>query len=131
MGVDAVIIEDEESISLAVKYILNFRGISALEAHSGAEGIALVRREHPGVVLLDIRLPDTDGWDICRQIKRLAMPAPAVLFLTAATQARDRRKALEAGGDYFIPKPFEVRQLVSLVQKILASRGRDAMGAER
>jgi DNA-binding response OmpR family regulator len=123
MGVDTVIIEDEESIALAVKIILNFRGISALEAHSGAEGIEMVRRERPGVVLLDIRLPDTDGWDICRQIKLLAQPTPTVLFLTAATQAGDRRKALEAGGDYFIPKPFEVRQLVSLVQRILVERG--------
>ncbi|MFP4417634.1 MAG: response regulator transcription factor [Chitinivibrionales bacterium] len=122
MPLDTVIIEDEEAISMVIQVVLSHRGISVREAHTGEEGLNIINREHPAVVLLDVRLPDMEGWDVCRKLKQNGdgnAPAPAVVFLTAATQERDRQKAQEVGGDFFIPKPFDIDQLVDIVRDFL------------
>ncbi|MFW5775125.1 MAG: response regulator [Chitinivibrionales bacterium] len=120
MSLDTVIIEDEEAISMVIQVVLTHRGISVEKAHTGGEGLEIIRREHPAVVLLDVRLPDMEGWEVCRQLKQSGDgQSPVVVFLTAATQERDRQMAQEVGGDFFISKPFDIDQLVSVVRDFL------------
>ncbi len=120
MSLDTVIIEDEEAISMVIQVVLSHRGISTMKAHTGGEGLNIINREHPAVVLLDVRLPDMDGWDVCRQLKQSGNgTTPAVVFLTAATQEQDKQMARKVGGDYFIPKPFDIDKLVTVVKNFL------------
>ncbi|MBD3243290.1 MAG: response regulator [Chitinivibrionales bacterium] len=119
MGCDAVIIEDEELVAFAMSMLLSDEGISVQEAHTGEEGVEVVRREHPTVVLLDVRLPGIDGWEVCRRIKGENGNAPAVVFVTAATQFEDRVRAHQVGGDAFLAKPFETVELVRTVKSFL------------
>jgi two-component system response regulator MprA len=120
MSCDVLIIEDEEAIAMAVRVVLSNRGFCTFEAHSGEEGLEMVHAEHPALVLLDVRLPGMDGWEVCRRIKAETRDnAPLVVFLTAATQAHDREKARKVGGDYFMPKPFEISELTKVVRNLL------------
>jgi DNA-binding response OmpR family regulator len=70
----------------------------------------------PSIVLLDIRLPDTDGWEVCKKIKG-KNTGSIVIFMTAATQVKDREMANQVGADDFIEKPFDIGELVSMVNK--------------
>jgi DNA-binding response OmpR family regulator len=120
MASDVVIIEDEEAVSFALTVILSRNGITTAVADTGNEGLVLARREHPALVLVDVRLPDMDGWEICRQLKGGGKGwVPAVMFLTAAAQESDRRKAAEAGADAFVAKPFEMSRLVAEIKRLL------------
>lgn len=125
MGCEVVVIEDEEAICFALKVILSRRDIGVETAYTGREGLKLARRERPAIVVVDVRLPDMDGWDICRELKRGEDGwVPTVVFLTAAAQESDRRKAAEAGGDAFIAKPFEMSRLVAQIRNLLEERHR-------
>lgn len=123
MSCDAVIIEDEELVAFAMAMMLSDEGISVQEAHTGEEGVEVVRRERPAVVLLDVRLPGIDGWEVCRRIKQDDGSAPAVVFVTAATQFEDRVRAHQVGGDAFITKPFEMGVLLDTVRRLLSRSG--------
>jgi len=115
---DVVLIDDEEALIELVRVNLMLRGYKIDCASSGEDGIEMVRKKHPSLVLLDIRLPDMDGWQVCRILKNgFDGWKPSVVFLSAATQAQDQEKAREAGGDGFLIKPFEIQELISTVQK--------------
>ncbi len=120
MSCDVEIIEDEEAVCFALEVILASKGITTSFAYTGNEGLDLARKTHPALVLVDVRLPDMDGWEVCRQLKTgLGGHPPLVMFVTAATQEQDRRKAEEAGGDAFIAKPFEMDHLVAEIKRLL------------
>ena len=123
MSSDVLIIEDEFLIAELVKMNLGLRGISSEVACTGKEGIAIFDSENPSVVILDVRLPDIDGWEVCKILKQIN-PAPVVIFMTAATQARDHQLALEVGADDFIEKPFDIEKLIAKIKAHLESRKR-------
>src|SRR6516225_4255702 len=97
-------------------------GFHVIHAESGARGLALHGREPPDVVILDLMLPDTDGLDICRQIR--ARSDTPILMLTARGDPMDRVVGLEMGADDYLPKPFEPRELLARLRAILR-RGRE------
>ncbi|MBD3316483.1 MAG: response regulator [Chitinivibrionales bacterium] len=120
MSCDAVIIEDEETIAMAIRLVFAHQGICVREAHTGGEGIMVARRERPVVVLVDVRLPDINAWEVCRTLKRgWEGWRPVIIFVTAATQATDRQMAEKVGGDEFVAKPFEIIELANLVRRYL------------
>lgn len=120
MSCDVEIIEDEEAVCFALEVILASKGITTTFAYTGSEGLELARKVRPALVLVDVRLPDMDGWEVCRQLKTgMGAHPPLVMFVTAATQEQDRRKAEEVGGDAFIAKPFEMDHLVAEIRRLL------------
>ncbi|MFP4164440.1 MAG: response regulator transcription factor [Chitinispirillaceae bacterium] len=118
---DVLVIEDEKALAELVRINLSLRGISVITAGTGEEGLKTAYSDHPRLILLDVRLPDLDGWEICRKLKGETADSwvPSVIFLTAATQKTDREKAREAGGDGFLEKPFEITDLVGTVKQYL------------
>jgi two-component system, OmpR family, catabolic regulation response regulator CreB len=112
-----LIIDDEPAIVENIVYALTTEGFAAVRAGTGGEGLALVEGERPDLVILDIGLPDMDGFELCRRIRqRSAVP---VIFLTARTGEIDRVVGLEIGGDDYVVKPFSPRELAARVKAVL------------
>jgi two-component system alkaline phosphatase synthesis response regulator PhoP len=122
-----VIIEDERDIVELVRYNFRKEGFEVESFGRGREGLDFLRRNPVDVVLLDILLPDDDGFNICRRLRaddRLrALP---VIFLTAKGEEVDRVLGLEIGGDDYVVKPFSPRELVARVKAVLRRQERVA-----
>jgi len=119
------ICEDDPAIRRVVAQALELTGHSVVTAHTGAEAL---NRFGTGTALdaivLDIGLPDADGRDVCQALRSAGQSAP-VLFLTALGAVHDRLSGFSAGADDYLPKPFDVKELIARVEA-LARRGRPA-----
>lgn len=120
-----VVVEDDAHIADLVGLYLRREGFRVLLAGDGDEALALVRREDPAMVILDVGLPGgRDGFAVCREL-RAAGKVP-VLFLTARDDETDRVVGLELGADDYVVKPFSPRELVARVKAILRRAGDQA-----
>jgi two-component system response regulator VicR len=119
-----VYIEDEQEMIDLVRLILNRKGIEVLGANGGREGLELVRQELPDLVLLDLMMPDMDGWEVYQQMKagELTRDIP-VIVVTAKAQSIDRVLGLHiAKVNDYISKPFSPQELVDSVEQVLSER---------
>ena len=118
--VKILIADDEASLRFLIHETIADPALQVLEAQDGLEALQIARSQHPKMVLLDVAMPGLSGVEVCQQLK--ADPATRdiqVVMVTAFSQTKDREKALAAGADYFIIKPFSPTQLFELVDKIL------------
>jgi DNA-binding response OmpR family regulator len=113
----AVVIEDDEAIGDLVGAYLEQAGFRVARESTGEGGLRAVARDQPRVVVLDLGLPDVDGFELCRRL-RSAGPVPIVI-LTARDEEADRVIGLELGADDYLTKPFSPRELVARVRAIL------------
>lgn len=112
-----VVVEDEPNIADLLDMYLRDAGFRVLQGATGARGLELVEQHRPSLVILDIGLPDVDGFEVCRRIRtKSAVP---VLFLTARDGEIDRILGLELGADDYVTKPFSPREVVARVKAIL------------
>ena len=115
--------EDDPGIRRVVVDALRLSDHSVVPAHTGGEALRLFATDDDlDVVVLDIGLPDADGRDVCQALRSAGQPAP-VLFLTALGAVHERLAGFSAGADDYLPKPFDVMELVARVEA-LALRGR-------
>jgi len=112
-------IEDEEDVRDAVKFILEGDGYEFYGASSGPEGIAKITQYDIDLLLLDIMMPGIDGFEVCRAIKSEPAIDLPVVFISARADATDIARGFALGADDYIIKPFEPRDLVSRVQRVL------------
>jgi len=122
------IVEDEAELAGLIEYNLTRNGFEA-EVMGGSKGtLKLLEQSKPDLILLDVMLPDVDGFELCRQIRQSqALARTPVLFLTARSDEVDRVLGLEIGGDDYMTKPFSPRELIARVKAHLR---REEMGAE-
>lgn len=114
------VVEDEEDIARLISHNLQAAGFEVLSFVSGGSVVSEALREMPALFLLDVMLPGTDGFEICRQIRQTpVLSSTPIIFLTAKTAEADRVKGLELGGDDYITKPFSPRELVARVRSVL------------
>jgi two-component system phosphate regulon response regulator PhoB len=116
------VVEDEEDIALLLRHNLEAAGYDVQTFVNSTAALMEARRGQPSLFLLDVMLPGTNGFDLCRQIR--ATPELArtpVIFLTAKSEEADRVRGLELGGDDYITKPFSPRELVARVRTVLRS----------
>lgn len=119
-----VYIEDEQEMIDLVRLILNRRGYEIIGATGGREGLDAIREKMPDLVLLDLMMPDMDGWDVYQQMKadESTQNIP-VIVITAKAQSIDKVLGLHiAKVDDYISKPFSPQELVESVEKVLAQR---------
>jgi two-component system catabolic regulation response regulator CreB len=109
-----LLVEDEASIADNINYALNAASFEVLWARSGVEALDLFKQQAIDLVILDIGLPDIDGFEVCRQIRETSQVP--LLFLTARSDEIDRVVGLEMGADDYICKPFSPRELVARVK---------------
>jgi CheY-like chemotaxis protein len=123
MRYNILVIEDDEMNLDMITQRLELRGYRVLGAVDGFEGINLAREEAPDLILMDVNLPEIDGWEVTRRLK--AEPATRhipVVALTAHAMVNDRDKALQAGCDDYETKPVDFQRLLSKMEKLLVNR---------
>jgi DNA-binding response OmpR family regulator len=116
-----LVAEDDKKTASLVQLYLEREGFETLVAHDGLQALELARRHKPILVILDLMLPEVDGWEVCRQLRR-SFDVP-ILMLTARGEEVDRVSGLTLGADDYVVKPFSPRELVARVKAILR-RGR-------
>lgn len=116
-------IEDDLANRTLVKRILEAEGYRVLEAESGNEGLEIARDQRPALIFVDISMPDMDGYEVTRQLRRMdGVRGTPIVALTANVMKGDREKSLEAGCTDYIQKPLDVDRLPITVVDLLACR---------
>lgn len=122
------IIEDEKAISDIIKYNLEKEGYAVCTAYDGQEGIELIAREKPDLIMLDIMMPKLDGFEVCKKVRQ-TQNTP-IIMLTARAEEIDKVLGLELGADDYITKPFGMRELIARVKANLRRTGGTALPNE-
>jgi two-component system alkaline phosphatase synthesis response regulator PhoP len=117
-GERILIVEDERAVARGLEYALASEGFIVLWAETGQQALNLARGRDPHLILLDIRLPDISGFDVCRQLRAEGMRQP-ILMLTARDEEVDKVLGLELGADDYMIKPYSLRELLSRVRALL------------
>ncbi len=128
-----LVVEDNLDNYELVRFILERNGYDTFLAVNGQDGVAAARLQQPDLILMDLSLPGLDGWDATFQIKSDPRTKNIpLLALTAHTLPSDRKRALEAGVDGYLTKPFELNDLVTAVETTLRkNRGEDSVSNEQ
>ena len=117
MSVDILIVDDDPHIRDVIDYALTSAGFSIRTAENGIEALQEIESKEPALVVLDVGMPEMDGFECCRQVrKRSGVP---ILFLSARDEEIEKIVGLEIGGDDYVTKPFSPRELVARVKAIL------------
>jgi DNA-binding response OmpR family regulator len=124
-----LVIEDEPDLVRGLRDALEFEGFEVVSAGLGREGARLARERAPDLVLLDLMLPDLNGFAVCEEI-RASSPLVPVIMLTARSQETDKIRGLESGADDYVTKPFSVGELVARINAIFRRLHRQAPPGE-
>jgi len=117
-GERILIVEDERAVARGLEYGLTSEGYDVSWASTGQQALDLAQRRDPHLILLDIRLPDISGFDVCRQLRAGGRRVP-ILILTARDEEVDKVLGLELGADDYVVKPYSLRVLVSRIRALL------------
>lgn len=119
-----LVVEDNEENRDSLRRRLERRGFEVLLAEDGRAGVAAARAERPDLVLMDMNMPEVDGWEATRQVKAIPdLKDVPVIALTAHAMAGDRERAMEAGCTDYHTKPIEFPKLLAQIESILRERG--------
>ncbi|ADE36345.1 response regulator [Methanohalophilus mahii] len=115
-----LIIDDEPDAIIAAKRALQSEGYNVIEAYNGKTGLEAIEEKTPDLILLDVMMPDMDGFEICKQLKKdeLYNHIP-IIMLTAKGEVDDRIEGIETGADDYITKPFNLRELKARIRMVL------------
>jgi two-component system, OmpR family, response regulator len=117
-----LVVEDEPTILELLSGSLRFAGFDVVTAASGAEALRAAATARPDLILLDVMMPDGDGFEVLRQI-RVGGPRPPVIFLTARGTVHDRVAGLTLGGDDYVTKPFSLDEVLARIRAVLRRSG--------
>src|SRR3954463_15425168 len=111
-----LVVEDDPRISEVLEYALKAEGYDVQKAQRGRDAIELAKHSAPALIVLDVGLPDIDGFEVCRNVRKFS-DVP-VIFLTSRSDEIDRVVGLEIGGDDYVVKPFSPRELLARIKAI-------------
>jgi len=115
-----LIADDEPNIVAALEFLLKQRGYEVHTAHDGGEALRLVERVVPDLVLLDVMMPQTSGYEVCQSIrKRTEWRHMKVVMLSAKGRDVEVNKGLALGADLYVTKPFSTRELMARIEALL------------
>lgn len=116
-----LVVDDDPYILMSLEFLMRKNGFNVLVARNGTEALEFINDRQPDLVLLDIMMPDVDGYQICTHIKKTpTLDKTKVVFLSAKSSEADITKGLELGAAKYITKPFSTRDLVKEVKALLA-----------
>lgn len=117
-----LIAEDDSNTREALQEVLSMEGFQVLAAPDGRSALDLYQREHPDFVCLDVMMPHMNGYEVCKQIRRVNEKVP-ILFLTAKSEEIDAVLGLELGADDYMTKPFGMKEILARIRAILRRTG--------
>ena len=121
-----LLVEDDPSIRAALGLALEDEGYVVLQAPNGRVGLSMVNSEQPDLVLLDLRLPDISGFEVCREIRQKS--TVPIIMVTAQTDTHDLVAGLEAGADDYVTKPVNIKELAARIRAALRRLVRESSG---
>ena len=125
MAKTVLIVEDEENISIALRYLMKGKGYEVRVARDGEEALTMVADQPPDLILLDVMMPKRDGYDVCQTIRsNPEWQTIKIIMLSAKGRDIEVEKGLALGADAYLTKPFSTRDLAAKVQSMLDD-GRD------
>ena len=117
-----LIVDDEPNIVMSLEFLMRKNGYQVGIARNGIEALAAIAETPYDLVLLDVMMPDVDGYQVCRQLRQHPDRADTkVIFLSAKSREADVQKGYEVGADLYIPTPFSTRQLMEKVRELLSN----------
>lgn len=120
-----LVVDDDPYILMSLEFLMKKAGYEVMIARNGAEALELIESRKPALVLLDIMMPDVDGYAICSHIKSTPeLTSTEVIFVSAKTRDADVQKGLSLGAARYISKPFSTRELMAQVNEVLGSARR-------
>ncbi|MEY4366586.1 MAG: hypothetical protein RLZ28_1, partial [Actinomycetota bacterium] len=117
-NVKVLIVDDEPNIRELLSTSLRFAGFSIHAVGNGADAVAAAEKGQPDIILLDVMLPDMNGFAVTKKIRSMGITAP-VLFLTARDDINDKITGLTVGGDDYVTKPFSLDEIIARINAIL------------
>ena len=120
-GPRVLLVDDNPAAIEPLNVRLRGLGYDTAVLHDGAQAMASARRDRPALAIVDVMLPEVNGYQVCRELKRLERP-PIVVILTARSEPADRFWAMECGADLFVTKPVDPEALVASVAELLGAR---------
>lgn len=118
MRYDVLVIDDDEKITSMLRRGLAFEGYKVNIANQAKVGLKLVMESTPDLIILDVMMPEIDGWEVCQRIRESGIQVP-ILMLTAKDDVQDRVKGLDMGADDYLVKPFALEELFARVRALL------------
>ena len=128
MSEKILVIDDEEITVNLIGLLLERKGFEIIKANGAEEGLRKAYRHQPDLVLLDIMMPDMDGWEVCKRLRD--MSDVPIIFLTARGDIRDIVRGLELGADDYVPKPFDNDELIARIRAHLRRAPKPNMSEE-
>ncbi|KAB8142347.1 response regulator transcription factor [Chloroflexia bacterium SDU3-3] len=122
----SILIADDDLLTVKLtSFVLEEAGYQVIKVYNGQDALSAVREYDPELILLDVSMPKSDGFDVCRQI-RITSNVP-IIFLSGRSQLQDRVLGLQIGGDDYISKPFEPSELLARIEAVLRRRNHDPL----
>jgi len=119
-----LLVEDEQDVAELIRYNLAKEGYEVVVTANGADALRLARERQPDVVLLDIMVPQLNGWEVCRRLKKdPELSAIPVIMVTGRVEEGDKVLGFEVGADDYVTKPFSPRELLARIRAVLRRRG--------
>ncbi len=112
-----LVVDDEKNICDLLRMYLEKEGYSVVMAHNGIDAVSMFNSENPDLVLLDIMLPQLDGWQVCREIRKTS--EKPIIMLTAKDEVFDKVLGLELGADDYVTKPFDTKEIIARIKAVL------------
>ena len=118
MGLPSVlVVDDEPHVVWVLRFGLEAEGFATYTASDGIEALEQVERHHPALMVLDVMMPRMDGWTVLQELAKLPDDErPLVVMVTALASLRDRARATELGASAYVPKPFDMNELITVLQ---------------
>ena len=111
-----LVVDDEPQVAWVLRFSLEHEGYRTYTASNGIEALEELEKHHPAVVVLDLMMPEMDGWAVLKEMQKLPIDErPRVVIVSALTGPEDKAKATDLGADAFVPKPFDVEELIGVL----------------
>lgn len=120
MSKKILVVDDDDLVVVAIRELLTPQGLAVVTAANGPEALEKAAGDGFDLLILDVIMPEMDGYEVCRRIRKLeAYTETPVMMLTAKSSEEDKQKGLEAGANLYLPKPISPRRLIALVEEAL------------
>ncbi|MCM2266459.1 MAG: response regulator transcription factor [Elusimicrobiales bacterium] len=124
MAEKILVIDDDNHLRESLAEVLAMEGFTCLEAGNAKTGIASAKKNKPDVVIMDIQLPDSSGFQICQELRRFSKDFILIMMTGRFLSAEEKTQGLSLGADEYLTKPFDIQELIIRIRQLLGRKGK-------